>query len=457
MMWQVAPSFPDNIVWLKGVNVGLVAIMVFGFAYLGKRALPREHVVTPVLLLLLLGTTPGVVAFANYTMSDVLFLTLIVWVLVAACVANRSPRWSPHALVAGLTAIAILSRSVGICLVAAVVLDRLMSRDVRRAVLHASAMGVVFGIWYVWGMVVAGSASSLIGYYQVYETSAFGYLGTDPMLTARIVWGNLRMAADDADLVFGPSLAVWPALVVLIGMGVPELWRGGQRLVLIFSVVYIGIVLSHPFAPHRYLVALLPVFYLSVLAGARAVAELVERAPLRSGTFHAAHTAVFGTAVFLLVGNLIWFQHILTPIPSGNVRGWYGLDLGYHWDGFEETFGWIRDNTDADDRLGSIFDPMYYLYTGRQAIRPWFHRPETYFYPYGRADPFVGRPADVARELRALGITYIVLDPPAGYIEGEAATSMLQDLLRLPEVNSSLVFRSGDGAHEVYRLSWRDD
>ena len=116
------------------------------------------------------------------------------------------------------------------------------------------------------------------------------------------------------------------------------LWRGGQRLALIFSVVYIGIVLSHPFAPHRYLVALLPVFYLSVLAGARAVAELVDRALLRWRTFHAARAAVLATAVFLLVGNLAWIQYILTPSPSGTVRGWYGVDFGYRWDGFEETF-----------------------------------------------------------------------------------------------------------------------
>ena len=62
-----------------------------------------------------------------------------------------------------------------------------MSRDVRRAVLHASAMGAVFGVWYVWGVVVGGSSSPLVGYYQAYETSAFGYLGTDPALAARIV------------------------------------------------------------------------------------------------------------------------------------------------------------------------------------------------------------------------------------------------------------------------------
>ena len=47
--------------------------------------------------------------FADYTMSDVLFLTLVVWVLVAPGVASGLPRLSSHALVAMLTATAILS------------------------------------------------------------------------------------------------------------------------------------------------------------------------------------------------------------------------------------------------------------------------------------------------------------------------------------------------------------
>jgi hypothetical protein len=134
------------------------------------------------------------------------------------------------------------------------------------------------------------------------------------------------------------------------------------------------------------------------------------------------------------------------------VRAWHGYGMGYEWRGFEETFEWIRNNTSPDAVLGGIFDPMYYMYTGRRSVRPWIHRPETYFYPYGRPSPNVGEPYDVLKELEALGVGYVVLDPPAGYAEGEAATRMLLDLLRLPGAKGQLVFTSQDGLHRVYKL-----
>ena len=132
-----------------------------------------------------------------------------------------------------------------------------------------------------------------------------------------------------------------------------------------------------------------------------------------------------------------------------DTRGWYGIDFRYSWEGFEETFDWIRENTTPTDRLGTVYDPMYYLYTGRQAVRPWFHNPETYFYPPDAPDAFVGRPIEVARQLRELGVTYLVLDPPTGYAEGEAATTLLREILSLSDVNASQVFTSSDARHEV--------
>jgi hypothetical protein len=96
------------------------------------------------------------------------------------------------------------------------------------------------------------------------------------------------------------------------------------------------------------------------------------------------------------------------------------------------------------------------MYTRRQAVRPWFHRPETYFYPFDNPQPSVGEAKDVARELRALGITYLIFDPPTGYSEGDAAIKMFHQLVKLPEVNARLVFTSSDEYHQIYRL-WTED
>jgi hypothetical protein len=58
-----------------------------------------------------------------------------------------------------------------------------------------------------------------------------------------------------------------------------------------------------------------------------------------------------------------------------------GARLPTSWQGFSETFQWIRSHTDDKVVLATVYDPMYYLYTGRRAIRPGFHKPQTYFYP----------------------------------------------------------------------------
>jgi hypothetical protein len=173
----------------------------------------------------------------------------------------------------------------------------------------------------------------------------------------------------------------------------------------------------------------------------------------RLASFACMALAVLSVGV-LLLGSVLWVSYRLKP-NEHRVRGWYGIDLGYQFDGFEETFEWIRRSTPPQARLGTMFDPMYFLYTGRHAVRPWFHQPETYFYPYLAAKPFVGDPREVANELRALGVDYLVLDPPAGYAEGAAGMSMLQSVLDLPDVRRELVFRSSDGKHAVYRLDLR--
>jgi hypothetical protein len=264
--------------------------------------------------------------------------------------------------------------------------------------------------------------------------------------------GNLRYTVDSLSLVVGPFWpAVWPLCCVLALLGSYRLLRDGAWLPLVFTGTYLPVVLAHPFAPHRYLIPLVPVLVLAILAGCRVGGEIwcAVFGP-RLASLAPVALAALSTGL-LLLGSVLWVPYRLTPSEC-HVRGWYGADLGYRFAGFEETFEWIRRNTSPQARLGTMFDPMYFLYTGRHAVRPWFHQPETYFYPYGAAKPFVGDPREVATELRALGVDYLVLDPPTGYAEGEAGVGMLQSVLDLPDIRSALVFRSSDGRHAVYRL-----
>ena len=73
---------------------------------------------------------------------------------------------------------------------------------------------------------------------------------------------------------------------------------------------------------------------------------------------------------------------------------------------------------------------MYYLYTGRKAVRPWIHRPETYFYPYGNAKPDLGSIEDIRENLNQLGVRFLVVNPLEGYSERIAAADLFANLLR---------------------------
>ena len=95
---------------------------------------------------------------------------------------------------------------------------------------------------------------------------------------------------------------------------------------------------------------------------------------------------------------------------------------------------------------------MYFLYTGRKAIRPALHRPATYFYPSGVVKPDVGSAQEIKPQLIKLGANYLIVDPMDGYAERHATLSLMNDLVESYSEHAQLVFTSADGLHKVFRL-----
>jgi hypothetical protein len=154
----------------------------------------------------------------------------------------------------------------------------------------------------------------------------------------------------------------------------------------------------------------------------------------------------------LMLGWLWGYVHINR---NQHLVQWGGFRSSYGWSGFSETFSWIKKNTQKDDVLAAGYDPMYYLYTGRKAVRPWMHRPETYFYPYGNANPDLGSVEEIRKYLDELGVRFLIVDPMEGYSERVAVAELLDDLVRSYEVQPELVFESTDHFHKIYSLSPR--
>jgi len=449
LIWRIQPEFPANILFLKALNLGFVAASVMGIGLLARAQNPNVSWTVPLGCQLVLATNPMLVGFSDYTMTDVLFTALAVWIVWLWGSSGSEMSLRGEATVVAVSAVALLTRSVGVALTTAIVLDCLLQRQRARAALHAGMALIVLTAWFLWASMHRANDSPLIAYYQEYERSALSYLMTDPKLAWEIVGGNIRLVADSMFIVMGISwILIWPALLVPLIVGAVQLVRSGWRMPLLFSSCYLALVILHPFAPYRYLLPLAPLCVLATARGATHLWALVRGSNIALRR-PASVPAVTVLAV-LLFGNGVWLRPHYQA--DGRVRWWNGRETGYGWDGFEETFDWVRHHTPQEARLGAFYDPMYFLYTGREAVRPWLHRSETYFYPYGATKPFVGRPEQVAKELRALCIDFLVLDPPAGYAEGPAAIELLRAVISLPETNAQLVFTSRDGLHEVYRL-----
>jgi hypothetical protein len=157
----------------------------------------------------------------------------------------------------------------------------------------------------------------------------------------------------------------------------------------------------------------------------------------------------FAIIVVLQVG---WFCNYLFAKDVATIRVWLGKRLPASWQGFTETFDWIRNNTDEYTVLATAYDPMYYLYTGRRAIQPGLHKPKTYFYPYGKAVPDVGSADEIKAELKSLGVQYLIVHPLKGVGEEYAYSKLWTHLSNSYRKRPELVFVSSDAKHQIYAL-----
>ena len=359
LVWRSTPAFPANVLALKSLNLVFIAILLVAMVKLIQ--IHVRNAVWPALLLsqLVLVTNPGIMSFADYTTTDVCFTMLVTVSLVLWGRGELHTR-EELALLA-MIAIAILTRSVGISLAAAVVVMNLIRRRYKQSLVYATIAIVLMTSWTLWASLHRIRGSVLLAYYQAYEAPAALLLFSDPALAWRIVIGNCRLAIDSLPAVLGPAWTfTWPLLLTASVVGCYRLARSGGGIIVAFTVCYLGVVLLHPFAPHRYLLPLVPLFVLTLVVG-------VWPGQTNQGRRNPRRAVALSTAVLaiLLGGNLLWLRDM--PSRSESVRGWYGMDMGYSWSGFQETFAWIRQNTSPQARLGGIFDPMYF--SGTQADR----------------------------------------------------------------------------------------
>lgn len=471
---RVAPALPAGVPWYKVSSALALAVVVALAGRFGLHTFRRP--VWALFFAALVGLSPLVFPFADYMLTELPFLaaSLGAWVLAASARPdaerpNGERLWPALRLstraafgLGVVCGVAFLFRSAALPLILAGLTGFALARDPRRGAVFAAGAGLLAIPWLAYKAVAADPGlNPLLVYYTSYEPSVLEIAMRDPGLALRIFLSNVYYLWGALDLVtYG---AYFPGLRIvtypLLAVGLWRIFRRPSAFVPVFAVLYAGLILLWPWHPSRYAVPLAP---LIPLAWFLAIEWLAGRlAPADASSETAGHrrfrrAVVAAPAVLMLALGLSWTVAYL-PREEETTRAAFLVRLPYAWSGFEETARWVSRNTPEDAILASAYDPFYYLSTGRRGVRPWFHRPWTYFYPVDAATPDLGSPDEIQPALDDLEARYLIVDPLDSYVEAEAAYDLYEALLAryAPPVyadTAKLRFESADGLHRVYEL-----
>jgi 4-amino-4-deoxy-L-arabinose transferase-like glycosyltransferase len=453
-IWAFDGNFPDNIIWLKAFNiVVLVALFYVGVIFYRRNF--SDGSVGAVFFSLLLCTNPVIFTLTDYVLSDLLVVLFALVALTLCSVNSESTpshsNWSGLALATGL---ACLTRSAAIPLVIAGTAHSYFQRRFREAAYFAGAVLLVVAPWLLWITTTPRrSSGSLFDYYSAYDLAGAG-AGWSLDWQWRVFSGNARYLLDSFDLIYLlpllPGFA--PAVVLFTAIGALRSIRKDQIFLWSFFLSSLALLLIWPFHPNRYSAPLIPVLLVFLFRGIRAGRTWVTRLPLTQTLRRVLAGVVALPIALLLVLNGIWLSSYLLIRDDQTTRGFYGSRVKYRWRGFEESFAWVRQNASPESVLGTAYDPMYFLYTGRKSIRPALHRSASYFYPYGTPNPDVGTAAEIHPQMMKLGVRYLIIDPLDGYAEGQATLRLFDDIVNSYGQRAELVFTSSDGKHRIYEL-----
>ena len=456
-LWSLDPKFPDNIGLLKAANaVFLAGIFILSYLFYRRRVAGEES--EGLLFAALVCINPAVFSFTDFTVSDILFLLLSLSALVIFDASEQcTSRPSSVTLLAVIVALGCLTRSAAVPLAVAGAVHFAWSKRYRDLTHYVCLVVLLIIPWWLWVRTHSNqTASSLLHYYVSYssEPPAFVIMWFDPFGAVEIVWGNLRYIVEALDMIFQsriiPGLLLPVGLVLLWGV-----WRSFNEQSVFFRsyvLLYLALVVAWPFPPARYLIPLVPAIYFFLFRGVQAaevdLGNLMTSETRKRSSRHLVRVT-FALVVVLHVG---WISNYLLSKDVATTRVWFGKRLPASWQGFSETFEWIRNNTDESTILATVYDPMYYLYTGRRSIQPGLHKPRTYFYPYGHAVPDVGSPDEIRAELKSLGVGFLVIHRLNDDEEQSAHSRLWAELIRSYRTRPESIFISSDSKHRIYAL-----
>jgi len=385
-IWKWHPAFPENL--KQGVRLteffGCWSLLV---SFLLLRKLPGIGQWPALFLVALCAVSPIFLRLSGVVMTEVPFMALL---LTAALLADSAKRQGAAALCAIATGVvaglSVGMRTIGIAVVAGILLAALWRRAYRQAILFCAAAGFVMAIE-SWPMLFHRTAAESQttgepGWQQVwvyYTNYAAFWRMSVPGIGAflRMVKSNLLLliSAPGPFVVAplsGPTTVLrtilFSVLTVLIVAGIVRRERGQEWKPIHFVLlVYCAVLLVWPFPQmDRFLLPFLPLFFAGLWVETPRIVALL-RANLGQGTVLPPALAAGVAAILVGVfGFTLWDYLIVDP----RLLQLAAASRAHPMDEKRQAYKWIREHTDPGVRIAASDDAVLYLYTGRQALRP---------------------------------------------------------------------------------------
>ena len=470
LLWRVAPEFPANLYWLMALSAACtLAFLFLSLLYFVRRGYANQwHALAAVCLAAFNWRT---VSLATSTLSEAMNAALSIAALwMAERSLEREGNILSKVLLGIVMASAALTRASGIALVVAFLLHGLIRRQVRRAWLPAFVAGLIFLSWMLWvgahqpSTIPREYGSQYAAYLEDLKQAiddASGYRLIPASLASiagRNLWAllvSIPAVCLNADsnwyegmnaLLMTAWIVVGSVCLALIAIGFLRHARERLKLFHCYALAYLSLHLVWPYSLFdRFLFPLLPFLLLLLLGEAVLLARTLTLDPRRSDRFFPQVAAGVVGLLLMLGAGAVWYRSTLglyAYVQSSKAR--FAILAAEE----DHIFSFIRANTAPQDILICYRDPVYYLRTGRRAVR----------LPTPAASDGSGAEPDrLLQFASAFGARYLIRSP-ADFDQDPQPAVGQENLRRLmgqrPE-NFVLMFKSSTGRFAVYRIQER--
>ncbi|HEY5440339.1 MAG TPA: hypothetical protein VIJ90_03555 [Gemmatimonadaceae bacterium] len=357
--WRIAPSFPENVSFLLGLNALLVGVAAFGWWRFATMRLAWKPAYAAAGALAATLALP-VLALAGALLSEPLFLALLWPALIlserVADSADRARTLGAGALIGAL----MLVRTHALALLLALLLVLAVRRRWRDAIALGAAATLVQLPWLLWthwatphvSPPLEGAYGSYLGWF------AAGVRHGGPsfvLATMRVNGAECWLLLQDRLASGFPVPVHQLTLAIALGAMAVGAWSFARRapVTIVFLALYLGVVLVFPYTPWRYMWAVWPLIALLVMEGVRASWSLARRWRV---------AVAIGAALLALA-------FLRTELHGYAMRAWR-VPARQASAQIAPVVAWVRAHTDEHDVVLSEGEQVVALYSGRQAAPP---------------------------------------------------------------------------------------